>query len=138
MSPRTLLLILSAPLIFASCASTEQSTLHTPEGKFRVVGSETGEMSWYSVKTNFGTATASGEKFSNDAETAAHKTLPLGSTVRVTNLNNGRSKILRINDRGPYKPGRIIDVAVDMSSPQYLAFHRQGVVPCKVEVLEKL
>lgn len=93
-------------------------------------------MSWYSVKTNFGTATASGEKFTNHGHTAAHKKLKMGTKVRVTNLENGKSKILRINDRGPYKPGRIIDVSVGMSHGSHLDFHRDGVVPCKVEILE--
>jgi rare lipoprotein A len=95
-------------------------------------------MSWYSVKTNYGTATASGEKFNNLGHTAAHKTLKMGTLVRVTNLENGRSKVVRINDRGPYTKGRIIDVAVGLSRIHHLDFHRDGVVDCKVEVLEEV
>lgn len=95
-----------------------------------------GKMSWYSVKTNGGTATASGEKFSNSGQTAAHKTLPLGTMVEVTNLNNNRSAIVRINDRGPYIAGRIIDVSIGVAGQ--LDFVNSGVVPCRVEVLAPL
>ncbi|MGJ8671456.1 septal ring lytic transglycosylase RlpA family protein [Rubritalea sp.] len=106
--------------------------------QYRVADVEHGKMSWYSVKTNFGTATASGEKFTNHGRTAAHKTLPMGTLVRVTNTENGKSKIVRINDRGPYKPGRIIDVAVGLAHGHDLDFHRDGVVECKVEILEEV
>lgn len=93
-----------------------------------------GKASWYSVKTNFGTRTASGERLSNNAYTAAHKTLPLGTKVRVTNLSNGKSEILRITDRGPYVRGRIIDVTV--GSATRLGFYGRGVTSVKVEVLK--
>ena len=134
----TLLSIYSL-LAFSSCASQTDSkvpTVKIGEKTYRVATVEKGKMSWYSVKTNFGTATASGEKFTNHGHTAAHKKLKLGTKVRVTNLANGQSKILRINDRGPYKPGRIIDVSVGMSRGGHLDFHQDGVVQCKVEVLE--
>jgi rare lipoprotein A len=55
--------------------------------------------------------TASGERFDKRAMTAAHKTLPLGTKVRVTHVASGRSVIVRINDRGPFKPGRVIDLS---------------------------
>ena len=64
-----------------------------------------GKASWYSVRTNGGTATASGERFRNDGRTAAHKSLPMGTMVEVTNLLNDRKVVLRINDRGPYIRG---------------------------------
>jgi rare lipoprotein A len=66
-----------------------------------------GEASYYSG----GGITANGERFNSGANTAAHPWLPLGSYVRVTNQNNGRSVTVRINDRGPYAGGRIIDLA---------------------------
>ena len=72
---------------------------------------ENAKASWYSVKTNRGTATASGEIFSDTKITAAHKTLPLGTIVQITNLDNGKSVLARINDRGPYVPNRIIDLS---------------------------
>lgn len=69
-----------------------------------------GMASWYGPGFH-GRRTASGERFNQNAMTAAHKTLPLGSIVRVTNLETGESVIVRINDRGPYSGGRIIDLS---------------------------
>ena len=120
------------------CMEGKDATVKIEGQRYRVVDIEHGKMSWYSVKTNYGTATASGEKFSNHGITAAHKKLKMGTMVRVTNLENGKSKIVRVNDRGPYKPGRIIDVAVGLSHSHQLDFHHDGVVRCKVEVLEEL
>lgn len=98
-----------------------------------VVEAQDGKMSWYSVKTNGGTHTASGERFSDESATAAHKTLPFGTEVKVTNLVNGRSEIVRINNRGPYTRGRIIDVSI--GTARKLDFVGRGVVDCRVEVL---
>ncbi|MEM8955364.1 MAG: septal ring lytic transglycosylase RlpA family protein [Verrucomicrobiota bacterium] len=94
-----------------------------------------GKASWYSIKTNRGTVTASGERLSNSAATAAHKTLPFGTKVKVTNLANGRSEVVRITDRGPYIKGRIIDVTI--GTAQRLGMVTAGVVPVKVEVMEE-
>jgi rare lipoprotein A len=92
-----------------------------------------GKASWYSVRTNRGTKTASGQRLSNEGATAAHKTLPMGTKVRVTNQNNGKSEIVTINDRGPYIRGRIIDLTI--GSAERLGFRSNGVAPVKVEVL---
>lgn len=94
-----------------------------------------GEASWYEIKCNGGTHTASGIPLRNDAMTAAHKTLPMGTIVRVTNLRNDKSVILKITDRGPYIKGRIIDVT--KGAAQKLEFIHKGIVKCKLEVLEK-
>ncbi|TKI05484.1 endolytic peptidoglycan transglycosylase RlpA [Martelella alba] len=72
--------------------------------------SETGLASWYGAEQR-GNTTATGEPFDATALTAAHPTLPLPSYVRVTNLSNGRQVVVRVNDRGPYTPGRIIDLS---------------------------
>jgi len=72
--------------------------------------SETGLAAWYGDEAN-GTRTATDETFDPEALTAAHPTLPLPSYVRVTNLANGRQLVVRVNDRGPYTPGRIIDLS---------------------------
>jgi len=72
--------------------------------------SQTGKASYYADKFN-GRKTASGEKFRNSKLTAAHKTLPFGTKVKVTNLSNGKSVKVRINDRGPFVAGRIIDLS---------------------------
>lgn len=72
--------------------------------------SQTGKASYYADKFN-GRKTASGEKFGNSKLTAAHKTLPFGTKVKVTNLKNGKTVKVRINDRGPFVAGRIIDLS---------------------------
>ncbi len=69
-----------------------------------------GKASYYADKFN-GRKTASGEKFRNSKLTAAHKTLPFGTKVKVTNMRNGQSVKVRINDRGPFVAGRIIDLS---------------------------
>jgi rare lipoprotein A len=71
---------------------------------------ETGKASFYADKFQ-GRMTASGEKFKQEKLTAAHRTLPFGTKVKVVNLANGRSVKVTINDRGPFAPGRIIDVS---------------------------
>jgi rare lipoprotein A len=77
-----------------------------PEGNLRT---ETGYASYYSDKMN-GHQTANGDIFNNSIFTAAHKKLPFGTKVKVTNLSNGKSVVVRINDRGPFVAGRIIDL----------------------------
>lgn len=77
--------------------------------------------------------TASGERFDQNAMTAAHKTLPLGAWIRVTNLKNTRSVTVRVNDRGPYGKGRIIDLS--RAAARVLRMIDDGVVPVVVEVL---
>jgi len=101
----------------------------------RPITTQHGIASWYSIKTNYGIKTASGRPLSNHAYTAAHKHWPMGSKVRVTNLNNGHSEILTISDRGPYIKGRIIDVTV--GSAKRLGFHERGITKTKVELLER-
>lgn len=71
-------------------------------------GSAEGGASWYSLP---GSKTASGAKMNPNAMTAAHKSLPFGTKVKVTNLDNGAVLVVTINDRGPFVPGRIIDVS---------------------------
>lgn len=71
---------------------------------------ETGVASWYGPGFH-GRTTASGERFDQNAATCAHRTLKFGTRVRVTNLRNGRSATCRVNDRGPFIRGRIIDVS---------------------------
>ena len=80
-----------------------------------------------------GNLTANGETYDRSALTAAHKTLPFGTKVRVTNLANGKSVVLRINDRGPFVRSRIIDVS--RRAAEELAFIREGVVDVRVEVI---
>lgn len=93
---------------------------------------ETGIASWYGPDFN-GKPTASGEIYDQNGLTAAHKSLPLPTIVQVTNLENGRSLKLRINDRGPFVNGRIIDVS--RRAAQLLGFHENGTAKVRVQVL---
>ncbi len=77
--------------------------------------------------------TASGERFDKRAMTAAHPTLPFGTLVAVTNLRNGRTTVVRINDRGPFKPGRIIDVSE--AAAEVLQMQSRGLAPVKLEIV---
>ncbi|SHL13973.1 septal ring lytic transglycosylase RlpA family protein [Phytopseudomonas punonensis] len=92
-----------------------------------------GKASYYG-KAHHGNRTASGERFNQNALTAAHRTLPFGTMVRVTNLNNDRSVVVRINDRGPFARGRIIDVS--RKAAESLDMIRSGVAPVRVESLK--
>ena len=90
---------------------------------------KTGIASWYGP-TFYGKRTADGELFNPDALTAAHRTLPLPVNVRVTNLENGRSLVVRVNDRGPFVQGRIIDVTPEVA--KLLGFYRKGTARVRV------
>ncbi len=94
---------------------------------------KTGIASWYGPNFH-GKMTANGETYNQNDLTAAHKTLPMPSIVRVTNLENGRSLIVRVNDRGPYARGRIIDMS--KRGAELLGFKNQGVTKIRVQVLE--
>lgn len=93
---------------------------------------EIGVASHYSTKT--GTRTASGERLVDSKFTAAHKTLKFGTLVKVTNLKNNKTTVVKITDRGPYKKGRIIDVS--QAAAKTLGFHKQGIAKVKVEVVK--
>lgn len=93
---------------------------------------ETGIASWYGEDFH-GKYTANGEIFDLNALTAAHRTLPMPCVVQVTNLDNGRTMQLRVNDRGPYARGRIIDVS--RRAAQLLGFEGQGTAKVRVKIL---
>ena len=121
-------------LAWTSCATTKSAADQSATAQqHKVEYIQHGRASWYSIGTNGGTRTASGRKLSNDGLTAAHKTLPLGSTVKVTNTNNGKSEVVTITDRGPYVRGRIIDLTI--GTAKRLGFVRSGTAPVTVEVL---
>lgn len=96
--------------------------------------SEVGTASWYGEDFH-AKKTANGENYDMHALTAAHRTLPLPSIVKVTNLENGRSLVLRVNDRGPYAKNRIIDIS--KRGAQLLGFQSQGTAKVRVEIMEK-
>jgi rare lipoprotein A len=100
--------------------------LHSTEA---LASSQCGKASWYKM----GTRTASGERMDPGALAAAHRTLPFGTKVKVENLANGRSVVVRINDRGPFAGGRIIDVT--QGAAQQLGMIRAGIARVKVTVV---
>lgn len=94
---------------------------------------QVGKASWYGGLFQ-GKATASGEDYNMYDFTAAHRELPLGTFVKVTNLKNLKSVIVRINDRGPVTPGRIIDLSY--SAARSLEMHQKGLQRVRIDVVE--
>ncbi len=93
-----------------------------------------GIASWYGTKGGFhGKKTANGDKYNKNLLTAAHKTLPLPCLIKVTNQANNKSVILMVNDRGPFKKNRIVDVSE--KAAEILNFKKQGIAKVKVEYL---
>ncbi|MFC7339251.1 septal ring lytic transglycosylase RlpA family protein [Haloferula chungangensis] len=134
---KSVALAFAGALLFTSCASqANQKKVATTQSTWKVKSVQKGQASWYGIRCNGGTHTASGETLCNHAPTAAHKTLPMGTKVRVTNLNNGKSEIVKITDRGPYTKGRIIDVTEGVA--KRIGFFGNGITKVKVEVVEKV
>lgn len=94
---------------------------------------ESGMASWYGAEEQ-GRLTANGEHFDRHEFTAASKHLPFNTIVRVTNESNGRSVQVRINDRGPYKKGRILDLSE--AAADHLQMEKSGTAPVKIEIVE--
>ncbi len=133
----------SAPSAQAAGRSSAQGGYYKIGNPYQVAGvtyypkedysyREVGVSSWYGADFHNG-MTANGEVYDMHSLTAAHRTLPLPSVVRVTNLQNGRSLVLRVNDRGPFVNNRIIDVS--MRAAQLLGFKDQGTTQVEVEIL---
>jgi rare lipoprotein A len=121
--PLSILIVVSFVCFLTGCATTSESYSNGE--------TETGYASWYGSEN--GRATSSGEVFNPRDYTAAHRHLPFGTIVLVTNRANGESVEVRINDRGPWTGGRIIDV----SSAAADALHMKGpgIVPVEIEVV---
>ena len=100
---------------------------HTP------ILSETGLATWYTAPYK-GRRAANGQVFEDDAMTAAHRTLPMGSLVMVTNLTTGQSGVMRITDRGPFVEGRILDLTI--ASAKATGVYRAGLVRVRLDVFE--
>ncbi|MGE5085661.1 MAG: septal ring lytic transglycosylase RlpA family protein [Bacillota bacterium] len=116
----TLFLILALSL--PSCAHT-----------LKKGSTQRGRASWYGPNHD-GHKTASGEVFDLQQMTGAHRTLPMNSKVKVTSLSSGKSVVVRINDRGPFSKGRIIDVS--QAAAQQLGMIKKGTDKVEIEVLE--
>lgn len=133
---KSVALAIAGVILIPSCATTGNATSKqqtNPTDQFAVKSVQHGKASWYSIRTNRGTRTASGQRLSNEAATAAHKTLPMGTKVRVINESNGKSEVVTITDRGPYVKGRIIDLTI--GAAERLGFAKRGVAAVRVEVL---
>ncbi|NQT79783.1 MAG: septal ring lytic transglycosylase RlpA family protein [Candidatus Aminicenantes bacterium] len=122
---KRLLYILASVILLTSCAGMQ----YFPSGN-----EQKGIASWYGTDFH-GKTTSNKEIYNMHAMTAAHKTLPFGTYVRVTNLNSGKSVIVRINDRGPFVKGRIIDLSY--AAAKKLGMSETGVAPVKIKVLRK-
>lgn len=132
MSPRSIL-----PLLFLPLAACSTVAPKSPSGKsaslykVETVSTERGIASWYKDHR-----TASGEKFDVRAMTAAHKKLPFGTKVRVVDLKTDKSVIVKINDRGPYIRGRVIDLTI--GAARQLGIYDRGIAKVRVEVLKEI
>jgi rare lipoprotein A len=133
-------------LLLAACGSTHEGykfkpytvrgVTYTPMTPQEAIGYvEEGVASHYdeSFLVLFAGKTALGEKQYAWSNSAAHKTLPLPCRIRVTNLHNGRSTVVRVNDRGPFIEGRTLDVTPSVA--KRLGFHKAGLCPVRIEVL---
>jgi rare lipoprotein A len=123
---QVLALALLLVLGFFSCKTASSPSRKGNTG----MSTETGMASFYANKHN-GKKTASGERFQNTKLTAAHQTIPFGTMVKVTNLSNGKTVEVRINDRGPFAKGRIIDLS--RSAAKKIDMIDAGVTKVKIE-----
>jgi len=117
---------LSALILGTTSSATFASDAHQPGSSAQ----QRGTASWYGYECS---KTASGERYDPKSMTAAHRSLPFGTMVRVTHLGNGREAILRINNRGPFTKGRIIDVS--KAAAQQLGMIKSGVAKVEVSVI---
>jgi rare lipoprotein A len=120
----------AAMLAFSLLSSTHGYASQQPP----VVQTASGQASWYGSKFH-GRRTANGERYDMNQMTAAHRSLPFGTKVRVINQRNGRAVVVRINDRGPFTGRRIIDLSRGAASA--LGMVNSGVAPVKLEVLKR-
>ena len=130
----TIVLFVLSLAVLNGCAGSSGSARGS--GSSRAVsnrGTQTGLASYYADKYH-GRTTASGERFDTNKLTAAHRTLPFGTRVRVTNLDNGKQVIVKVNDRGPFVNGRVIDLS--RAAAKRVDMIRAGLAKVKVEVLD--
>ncbi len=123
----------AAPGQQTKAPSAKQSPAQAPKATKHEKPFQIGRASWYG-KEFHGRETASGEQYDMFRFTAAHPSLPLGSWIRVTNVRNHKSVIVRVNDRGPVVPGRIIDLSY--GAAQVLDFRARGVERVQLDVVQ--
>lgn len=131
----TLAGVLLAVLVGIAGAQTASPVdhIHSRPAAHRHHWYEFGIASWYG-KFFQGRTTASGEPYNQNAMTCAQRTLPLGSLLRVTNLRNNRSVVVRVNDRGPVPQDRVIDLS--RAAAERLGFSQKGLAPVKIELIQ--
>src|SRR5262245_10647377 len=125
--------VLLASIVLAA-ACTQQKAPATSPASVERHQAETGRASWYG-KAHQGKRTANGERFDMNALTAAHRTLPFGTVVRVKDLKSGKSVKVRINDRGPYRKDRIIDLSY--AAAKELGILSRGTARVEVTVIDR-
>ncbi|WP_428631439.1 septal ring lytic transglycosylase RlpA family protein [Sphingopyxis sp.] len=121
-------------LLTASAAAQEVEVTENPIADIVDETEIDGGMASYYGNELAGNRTASGERFNPSQLTAAHRSLPFGSMVRVTNISNGDSVVVRINDRGPFSRGRVIDVS--QAAAREIGMHRSGTARVKLALLD--
>jgi len=124
--------LLLCGMVAVSASSCIPYTSRTMNLEPAVLLTQVGIASWYGPKFH-GRKTASGQVYDMYGKTAAHKTLPFGSVVRVTDLKTGKNTIVIINDRGPFVEGRIIDLS--LGAAQEIGLDKNGLARVKIEVL---
>jgi rare lipoprotein A len=123
--------LLIGTTILATAATTLLPVAPAEAGRVRRQGGQSGLASFYGYEG--GTRTANGERYNPGSLTAAHRTLPFGTRVRVTNASNGRSVVVRINNRGPFIGGRVIDLSTAAASR--IGLTSRGVGQVNIQVL---
>ncbi len=124
--------LLGASGAIAQPAATASAAASAPPATASTAASETGKIAWYGRKFA-GRKTASGEAFNPEALTMAHKTLPFGTRVKVTNPKNGKSVTVRVNDRGPTQADRVGDVSY--AAARKLGMIKPGVIEAELTVV---
>jgi rare lipoprotein A len=121
------------PVRSGSVKEASKATIRASKPTTKSTKVQVGTASWYG-KQFHGRQTASGDTYDMFQFTAAHRTLPLGTIVKVTNLRNGKWVIVKVNDRGPYVGHRLVDLSY--GAAQMLAFRQRGIEKVKLEVIE--
>lgn len=125
---RTVGTLVLAALSFGTCLAQT-----SPQPATMAAAETTGVCTYY-ARSHDGHTTASGEKFDSNAMTAAHRKYPMGTKLKVTNLANGKSVVVRVNDRGPFVKGR--DISVTRRAAQELEFIKQGNAKVRIEQVQ--
>lgn len=120
-------------LMFVVAGTAKAPAVAQPSEPIKPIRTWEGKASWYGAKFH-GRLTANGERFDMNGPTAAHRTLPMGSIVRLVNPRTGKARLVRINDRGPFIDGREIDVSYEVAHS--LDFEEKGLARVRIELIQ--